>query len=87
MSDPLDLQAEGLKILETFARSLCDGRDQQEVFAAFIVIAARCQNVAAVLIEASDPDSADCPLCRAGDAANEAAHDMAHNAGKKELHH
>jgi hypothetical protein len=73
---PPDLQAEALKTLEAFASS-CDGRAKGEVFDAFILMAARCVNAAAVLLEIDNPDDRRCPLCRAAGNAKDVAHEMA----------
>jgi hypothetical protein len=86
MIEPPDLQAEALKILEAFA-TRCDGRAKGEVYDAFIAIAARVLNAAAVLLEIDDPDHPDCPLCRATECANGAAHVLATIAANGEKVH
>jgi hypothetical protein len=75
-----DLQAEAYKALQAFAM-LCDGREQGEVYDAFIAIAARCVNAAAVLLDVNEPDHPNCSLCRAAEHANGAAHELARIAG------
>jgi hypothetical protein len=88
MTEPLpDLQAEAYKALEAFAMR-CDGRGQDEVFNAFIAIAARCLNAAAVLIETNETaEDQRCSLCRASKYANDAAHDLARFAESERTKH
>jgi hypothetical protein len=76
MTGKTDLQIEAYKSLEAFA-TLCDGREQGEVYDAFIAIVARCLNAAALLLDKNEPEHPTCGLCRAASHGNAAAHELA----------